>query len=74
MAGISLSAILLGGTFMGITALGLMAARELPVDRSQRAIGLMTASFASGQLIFRRVSFFKLIAGPDESIDTTAPA
>jgi len=51
VAGICLSAVLLGGTFMGITALGLVAGRQLSSDTPQRAIGLMTASFAIGQMI-----------------------
>jgi predicted MFS family arabinose efflux permease len=51
MPGVCLSAILLGGTFMGITALGLMAVRQLSGARSQGEIALMTASFASGQMI-----------------------
>lgn len=51
LAGVALSAILLGGTFMGLTALGLMAARELSGNQSQRAIGLTTASFGLGQMI-----------------------
>lgn len=50
-AGIFLSTILLGGTFMAITALGLMAAQQLSGAHAQRAIGLMTASFAGGQMI-----------------------
>lgn len=50
-AGVALSAILLGGTFMGLTALGLMGARELAGSQPQRAIGLTTASFALGQMI-----------------------
>jgi len=49
--GVCICAILLGGTFMGITALGLMGARQLSGARSHRAIGLMTASFAIGQMI-----------------------
>ena len=49
--GICLSAVLLGGTFMGITALGLMAGRQLSSADPQRALGLMTASFAFGQMI-----------------------
>ena len=49
--GVCLGAILLGGTYMGITALGLMAARELSGGKSQRAIGQMTTSFAFGQMI-----------------------
>jgi predicted MFS family arabinose efflux permease len=48
--GICLSAALLGGTFMGITALGFIAARQLSRADPQRAIGLMTASFAFGQM------------------------
>jgi predicted MFS family arabinose efflux permease len=51
MSGVCLSAILLGGTFMGITALGLMASRQLSGSQPQRAIALMTASFATGQMI-----------------------
>jgi predicted MFS family arabinose efflux permease len=45
------SAILLGGTFMGITALGLMRAREFNSSDSRRLLGLMTASFGLGQMI-----------------------
>jgi predicted MFS family arabinose efflux permease len=51
VAGICLAAVLLGGTFMGITALGLMAGRQLSSASPQRAIGLMTASFAFGQMV-----------------------
>ncbi len=42
---------LLGGTFMGITALGLIAARQIAESHQGRAIGLMTASFGLGQLL-----------------------
>jgi predicted MFS family arabinose efflux permease len=48
--GVCLSAVFLGGTFMGITALGLMAGRQLSGGDRQRALGLMTSSFASGQM------------------------
>ena len=51
LAGVCLSAAVLGGTFMGITALGLTGARILSVGPSQRAIGQMTASFAVGQAV-----------------------
>jgi predicted MFS family arabinose efflux permease len=51
ITGICVSTVLLGGTFMGITALGLMAARNLSGGRSQQAIGRMTASFAIGQML-----------------------
>jgi predicted MFS family arabinose efflux permease len=51
LTGISIAAILLGGTFMGLTALGLIAARELSGGQAQRAIGLTTASFGLGQMV-----------------------
>jgi predicted MFS family arabinose efflux permease len=58
LPGVSLSAVMLGGTFMGLTALGLMMARQLSGSASQRAIGLMTASFAAGQMIGPTVAGF----------------
>lgn len=50
-AGAILAAILLGGTFIGITVLGLVGARRLAVGAASRIIGLMTASFGLGQII-----------------------
>jgi len=44
------SAAMLGGTFMGLTALGLIRARLLAPAGAQRAIALMSASFAAGQM------------------------
>lgn len=49
--GIFLAAILVGGTFMGLTALGLVRARELTAGDPRRALALMTASFGLGQII-----------------------
>lgn len=49
--GLALSAALLGGTVMGITALGLTAARTLSTGTPQRAIAYATASFALGQAV-----------------------
>ena len=49
--GICLSALLLGGTFMGITVLGFMAARVLSAGHPHRAFARMTASFSIGQMI-----------------------
>jgi predicted MFS family arabinose efflux permease len=51
IVGILLSAILLGGTFMAITALGLEAARRRAGDNPRRVVGLMTAAFSLGQIV-----------------------
>jgi len=51
VSGICVAAVLLGGTFMGITALGFMGAQKLSSDRPQRAMGQITSSFALGQMI-----------------------
>jgi predicted MFS family arabinose efflux permease len=51
ISGVCFAALLLGGTFMGLTALGFMAARALSAGDSHRAIGRMTASFAIGQMV-----------------------
>ncbi len=49
--GILLAVISLGGTFVGITALGLIAARRLSTGDPRPNIALMTASFGAGQVI-----------------------
>jgi predicted MFS family arabinose efflux permease len=49
-ATVILSSILVGGTFMGLTALGLIAAREGEGDARGR-IALMTSSFGAGQIL-----------------------
>lgn len=48
--GILVGATLLGGTFMGITALGLAEARSV-ADDGGRAVALMTAAFGVGQIV-----------------------
>lgn len=51
ITGVCFSALLLGGTFMGLTALGFMAARALSAANSHQAFGRMTASFGIGQMV-----------------------
>ncbi len=48
---VALAAALLGGTFVGITALGLIHARALTTGDPRRILALMTASFGLGQVI-----------------------
>lgn len=49
--GVVIAALFLGGTFMGLTALGLIAAREAGEGDPRGRIALMTASFSLGQII-----------------------
>lgn len=48
---VALAAALLGGTFVGVTALGLIHARALTTGDPRRILALMTASFGLGQMI-----------------------
>ena len=48
---IFLGALLLGGTFMAITALGLTTARGLSGGASAQVVGRMTAAFGLGQIL-----------------------
>ena len=45
------ASVLFGGTFMGLTAVGLIHARDLSVGDPRRSLALMTASFGFGQMI-----------------------
>ena len=49
--GVCLSALLLGGTFMGITVLGFMAGRMLSAGHPHQTFARMTASFSVGQMV-----------------------
>ncbi len=48
---LAVGAVLLGGTFVGITAVGLFEARQLAAESPRRAVGYMTAAFGLGQMI-----------------------
>ncbi len=50
-AGLFLGAILVGGTFMGLTALGLVRARRMGTGDGHRVIALMTGAFGIGQIV-----------------------
>ncbi len=50
-SGVVLAAVLLGGTIMGITALGLVGARQLSEGDPRRVMALVTAAFGVGQII-----------------------
>lgn len=51
LTGAVVSAILLGGTFVSITALGIAGARRLAPANPQRTLALMTAAFGLGQIV-----------------------
>jgi predicted MFS family arabinose efflux permease len=51
MPGVILAAIALGGTIMGLTALGLIAAAQMTSGDPRRVFALMTAAFGLGQII-----------------------
>ncbi len=49
--GVLLATMLVGGTFMGLTALGLTRGRELAAKNPQRGLALMTSAFGVGQIV-----------------------
>jgi predicted MFS family arabinose efflux permease len=50
-AGPILGAVLLGGTFVGMTSLGFVGARNLSGSDPRSVLGVMTAAFGVGQIL-----------------------
>ncbi len=50
-AGVFVAAVLVGGTFMGLTALGLVRARSLVAGDPRQVLALMTGAFGLGQIV-----------------------
>ena len=51
VTGIFVAAVLVGGTFMGLTALGLIWARQLAAGDPRRALAMVTGAFGLGQIV-----------------------
>jgi predicted MFS family arabinose efflux permease len=68
------AAALLGGTIMGITALGLVHARSLSTGDPRRSIALMTAAFGLGQMIGPSFAGFAYGVGQSFTLPTLVAA
>jgi len=56
--GTLVAALCVGGSFMGLTALGMVGARKLTVGDARRPVALMTAGFGCGQMVGPTVAGF----------------
>jgi predicted MFS family arabinose efflux permease len=56
--GTIVAALCVGGSFMGLTALGMVGARKLTVGDARRPVALMTAGFGCGQMVGPTVAGF----------------
>ena len=68
------AAAVLGGTFMGITALGLIAARRVSTGDSTRILALMTASFGLGQMVGPTFAGYAFALGDSFEVPSLAAA
>jgi predicted MFS family arabinose efflux permease len=73
-AAVLFAAALLGGTIMGITALGLVHARSLSTGDPRRSIALMTAAFGLGQMIGPSFAGFAYGIGQSFTLPTLVAA
>ena len=73
-AAVLFAAALLGGTIMGITALGLVHARSLATGDPRRSIALMTAAFGLGQMIGPSFAGFAYGIGQSFTLPTLVAA
>ncbi len=73
-AAVLLAAALLGGTFVAITALGLVHARSLSAGDPRRSIALMTAAFGLGQMIGPSFAGFAYGVGQSFTLPTLVAA
>ena len=73
-AAVLVAAAVLGGTFMGITALGLIIAQRMNTGDPTRVVALMTASFGVGQMIGPTFAGYAYRIGDSFQVPTLAAA
>ena len=73
-AAVLAAAAVLGGTFMGITALGLIIAQRMSTGNPTRLLALMTASFGLGQMIGPTFAGYAFALGDSFRVPSLAAA